>query len=81
MIKLSLLAAVAMAFGIGTAACGGVPTPPADPSGAAASAATTTAGTVDKDGDGIPDATDKCPAAKEDGLAPDPKDGCPSTGK
>lgn len=31
----------------------------------------------DLDGDGVPDAVDKCPGKKEDGLDPDPKDGCP----
>jgi outer membrane protein OmpA-like peptidoglycan-associated protein len=34
----------------------------------------------DADGDGIPDdGTDKCLLEKEDGLPPDPKDGCKST--
>lgn len=33
---------------------------------------------ADRDGDGIPDEADKCPDAKEDGLPPDPKDGCPN---
>jgi hypothetical protein len=33
----------------------------------------------DADGDGIPDdGTDKCLVEKEDGLPPDPKDGCKS---
>jgi hypothetical protein len=31
----------------------------------------------DLDADGVPDAVDKCPGKKEDGLDPDPKDGCP----
>jgi OmpA-OmpF porin, OOP family len=35
---------------------------------------------ADADGDGIPDdGTDKCLVEKEDGLPPDPKDGCKST--
>jgi len=35
---------------------------------------------ADADGDGIPDdGTDKCLLDKEDGLPPDPKDGCKST--
>jgi outer membrane protein OmpA-like peptidoglycan-associated protein len=35
---------------------------------------------ADADGDGIPDdGTDKCLLEKEDGLPPDPKDGCKST--
>ena len=33
---------------------------------------------ADDDGDGIPNADDKCPAEKEDGKAPDDKDGCPN---
>ena len=32
----------------------------------------------DTDGDGIPDTVDKCPTVKEDGLPPNPKDGCPN---
>lgn len=32
----------------------------------------------DSDGDGIADDVDKCPQEKEDGLPPDPKDGCPN---
>jgi outer membrane protein OmpA-like peptidoglycan-associated protein len=32
----------------------------------------------DGDGDGILDADDKCPDAKEDGKAPNPSDGCPN---
>jgi outer membrane protein OmpA-like peptidoglycan-associated protein len=31
----------------------------------------------DRDDDGIPDATDLCPSVPEDGLAPEPTDGCP----
>jgi OOP family OmpA-OmpF porin len=32
----------------------------------------------DRDGDGYPDNIDKCPDIKEDGLPPDPSDGCPA---
>lgn len=32
----------------------------------------------DTDGDGYPDAIDKCPTVKEDGKEPDPTDGCPA---
>ena len=85
--KLSLVAALG---GIALmVACGGS-TPSAaapDPNaaaGAAGAAAPDPKGstpaapsTGDADGDGIPDATDKCPDKKEDGQAPDPKDGCP----
>lgn len=31
----------------------------------------------DRDGDGYPDAVDRCPDEKEDGLPPAPTDGCP----
>ncbi len=33
---------------------------------------------VDTDKDGIPDATDACPNEPEDGLPPNPNDGCPN---
>jgi len=33
---------------------------------------------VDTDGDGYPDDIDACPTVKEDGLPPDPSDGCPA---
>jgi len=33
---------------------------------------------VDTDKDGIPDATDACPTDPEDGLPPNPTDGCPN---
>ena len=32
----------------------------------------------DSDGDGYPDAIDKCPTVKEDGKPPEPTDGCPA---
>ena len=32
----------------------------------------------DSDGDGYPDAVDKCPTEKEDGKPPEPTDGCPA---
>jgi len=32
----------------------------------------------DRDGDGYPDAVDKCPDLKEDGKRPHPSDGCPA---
>jgi outer membrane protein OmpA-like peptidoglycan-associated protein len=32
----------------------------------------------DSDGDGYPDAIDKCPTEKEDGKPPEPTDGCPA---
>ncbi len=56
-------------------ACGSNPPPaPAAPDTASAAGA---AGAGDTDGDGVPDGADKCPDKKEDGQAPDPKDGCP----
>jgi OmpA-OmpF porin, OOP family len=49
------------------------PQPPPQPAAAPAPPA-------DADGDGVPDdGTDKCLLEKEDGLPPDPKDGCKST--
>ncbi len=33
----------------------------------------------DLDSDGVPNADDKCPNEKEDGLPPLPKDGCPKS--
>lgn len=58
-------------------ACGGsAPPPAASPDTASAAGA---AGAGDADGDGVPDADDKCPDKKEDGQAPDPKDGCPKS--
>jgi outer membrane protein OmpA-like peptidoglycan-associated protein len=33
---------------------------------------------ADQDGDGVADPDDKCPNDKEDGLPPNPKDGCPT---
>ncbi len=58
-------------------ACGGsAPPAPASPDTASVAGA---AGAGDTDGDGIPDGADKCPDKKEDGQAPDPKDGCPKT--
>lgn len=33
---------------------------------------------LDTDGDGYPDAIDKCPTVKEDGQEPEPTDGCPA---
>jgi len=50
-------------------ACGETP-PPASPESNAGAAG-------DADGDGVPDADDKCPDKKEDGLGKEPKDGCP----
>jgi hypothetical protein len=67
------------AIAIGSLGCASDP-PPAAASAAsttASSAAAPAATTGDADGDGIPDSADKCPDKKEDGLAPDPKDGCP----
>ncbi len=63
----------ATGFVLGTTGCQGEaqlqvgnPPPPAPPPPA------------DSDGDGIPDSDDACPNEAEDGLPPDPKDGCPS---
>ena len=80
-VKNSLLAAlgVASVLAIANVGCGAAPpAPPATPDAQTASAAVPSA--ADGDGDGVPDAVDKCPTKKEDGLAPDPKDGCPKGG-
>jgi hypothetical protein len=72
--------ALLVAVGTVTLGCGGSTPPAATPStttGAPATAAA--AATGDADGDGIPDGADKCPDKKEDGQAPDPKDGCPKS--
>jgi hypothetical protein len=60
-----------LVLAVGNTGCGSAPKPPATPDTAAAT------GGGDSDGDGVPDGTDKCPDKKEDGAAPDPKDGCP----
>lgn len=59
-----------------TPACGGA-APAVPDANSATSAAAGAAG--DADGDGVPDSDDKCADKKEDGQAPDPKDGCPKT--
>ncbi len=74
--KARLGISIALLLGAGMLGCaseaqltvGSVP-PPAPPAAAP----------LDSDGDGIADDVDKCPKEKEDGLPPDPKDGCPST--
>jgi OOP family OmpA-OmpF porin len=68
----SLMVALGLGLAIG---CGGAPPPAAADATQTGSAAAPAAG--DTDGDGIPDSADKCPTQKEDGQAPDPKDGCP----
>jgi len=74
----SLLAAlglgVALTFAVG---CGGAQPPSPDVPGS--STPTAASPTADGDGDGVPDSVDKCPTTKEDGQAPDPKDGCPKS--
>jgi len=68
----SVWAALGLGVGLALATgCGGATPPAASADQKSASAA------PDSDGDGIPDSTDKCPDKKEDGQAPDPKDGCP----
>ncbi len=73
-IKNGLLFAGALSM-LALVACGGAAPPaPAAPDTASAAGAG-----GDSDGDGVPDGMDKCPDKKEDGAAPDPKDGCPKT--
>jgi hypothetical protein len=59
------------------AACGGSSPPPSDPSTSTSATPPDAKDAKDTDGDGVPDAMDKCPDKKEDGQAPDAKDGCP----
>jgi hypothetical protein len=80
MIKLSgfsLLLGLLAASALG---CGSSP-PPAPAQATAPSAAdlkNVAPGTEDDlDSDGVPNSQDKCPNQKEDGLPPNPKDGCP----
>jgi hypothetical protein len=68
---------VAVVLAVGTSACGGETPPPASPDSKPADSAQD----KDTDGDGVPDSADKCPDKKEDGLAPEPKDGCPAAAK
>ena len=59
-------------------ACGGSNPQPASPDDKnAPPGATDVKDSKDSDNDGVPDTSDKCPDKKEDGQAPDPKDGCP----
>jgi hypothetical protein len=75
-IGLSHIAALGCVLAAG--ACGGAAPPAAAPASAGPAPAPAAAA-PDTDGDGVPDNVDKCPNAKEDGLPPDPKDGCPKT--
>jgi hypothetical protein len=80
MIKLSGFSLVLGLLAVSALGCGSTPPP-------AAVQATTPApvdlknvapGTQDDlDSDGVPNSEDKCPNQKEDGLLPNPKDGCP----
>jgi hypothetical protein len=82
MIKLSGFSFVLGLLAVGALGCGSSPPP-------APAQATTTSkvdlknvapGTEDDlDSDGVPNSQDKCPNQKEDGLPPNPKDGCPKT--
>jgi hypothetical protein len=78
MIALGLGAMLAIACGGGTpAATDPTTTTGATPTTGAAPTTGTTDIAKDTDGDGIMDSVDKCPDKKEDGQAPDVKDGCP----
>jgi hypothetical protein len=71
------VAALAVTAALLALGCGDATPPAASPTDV--KAPSTTSATVDGDGDGIPDSVDKCPDKKEDGQAPDPKDGCPKS--
>ncbi len=66
------LVALGVTLMLAAVACGETPPPASSQSNAGAAGA---AG--DADGDGVPDADDRCPDKKEDGLGKEPKDGCP----
>jgi hypothetical protein len=79
MIKLSGFSLVLGLLAVSALGCGASP-PPA-PHATAPSAVdlkNVAPGTEDDlDSDGVPNSEDKCPSQKEDGLPPNPKDGCP----
>jgi len=75
MTKIAGFSLVLGLLAVGALGCGSNP-PPASSTPASSG---TTASNADSDGDGILDKDDKCPDKKEDGLAPDPKDGCPKS--
>jgi OOP family OmpA-OmpF porin len=78
---LLLVAALGSALALFNVGCGGATPAAASPDPAAASTSTSTTSTTsaDADGDGVPDNADKCPDKKEDGLPPNPTDGCPKS--
>jgi hypothetical protein len=76
MIKLSGFSLVLGLLAVSALGCGSKP-PPAHAT-TAVDLKNTAPGTEDDlDSDGVPNSEDKCPNQKEDGLPPNPKDGCP----
>jgi hypothetical protein len=82
MIKLSGFSLVLGLLAVGALGCGSKPPPPAaqPTTKSAVDTKNVAPGTEDDlDADGVPNTEDKCPDKKEDGLAPNPKDGCPKS--
>jgi hypothetical protein len=81
MIELRGFSLVLGLVAVAAVGCGGAPSVPAQPAAHAPIDMKNVApGTEDDlDSDGVSNAQDKCPNQKEDGLAPNPKDGCPKT--
>jgi hypothetical protein len=82
MIKLTGFSLVLGLLVLGPLGCGSSPPPaPAHATTSTATASKDVApGTEDDlDADGVPNTEDKCPDKKEDGLMPNPKDGCPKS--
>jgi hypothetical protein len=78
MIKLRGFAFVLGLLAAGALGCGSSPPPTPAHTAAPMDLKNVAPGTEDDlDSDGVPNSADKCPNQKEDGLAPDPKDGCP----
>ena len=71
--SLALGTGVWLALAIGNLGCASSTPPPAS----TPSSTTSTSTAPDSDNDGVADSVDKCPAEKEDGQEPFPRDGCP----
>ena len=80
MIKLSGFSLVLGLLAVSALGCGSSPPPAPAHTAAPMDLKNVAPGTEDDlDSDGVPNSEDKCPNQKEDGLAPNPKDGCPKS--
>jgi hypothetical protein len=78
MIKLRGFALVLGLLASGALGCGSSPPPAPSTTPSPVDLKNVAPGTEDDlDSDGVPNSEDKCPGQKEDGLPPNPKDGCP----